>query len=111
MGLLLILGGVISIALFVTFFALLFDGDAWYQVLIAAIIFAGIAAIGGVAEYKAGQNCIITTKEYKAFRIKRANVNISSEKPMLIRETHYHYPNYSVFYNDKSEYEILRIEE
>ena len=108
MGLLLVLGGVGFIIFLITFFVLLFDKDFSPGLLAAMLFFAIIAFTGGIAEHRASKSCVITTKEYKAFRIER--INVSCEKPMLIRRTFYNYPNYSIFYDDRSEYEILGIE-
>lgn len=110
MGFLLVFGGLCSvISLIALFIFLVADNEFSFGLLAMMLIFAALATAGGMTEHKAKDSCVITIKEYKAFNIERANV--SCKKPMLVREIFYDYPNYSVFYNDKKEYEILKIEE
>lgn len=110
MGILVILGGFgFLFSLIFCIYSTVEDVKFHLSSFVMTIMFAGLVFFGVLMENRAKNNLEITTIEYKAFRIEE--INLDSERPMLIRETCYNYPRYSIFFDDKKEYEILSLEE
>lgn len=109
MGFLLVISGVIALACIILFVSLWVSDEFSVSAFVVSILFIIIAIFSGMMENKAKNSCVVSVLEYKRFKLEK--VNVSCEKAMIVRETFYDYPGYSVFYEDRREYEILRIEE
>lgn len=109
MGLLVIFGGLgLFICLMLLIADIVTDREYWDKILYVVLFLALVVIFGAWGEKRAKENLEIKVTEYQAFRIKEKD--IESKYPMLIRETHYDYPSYSLFFNDRREYEILDLD-